>query len=157
MSSLPSTLTYEDGALLEPLAVAIHAVRRASLRNGQHCLVLGAGAVGLLCAAAAKHAGCGSITIADIDEGRLKFAIDNGFADLSYVVKPKRGQEINESLLIAKELASSINSLSSPFGDVLERPGCTFECTGAEVCVQASIYVSLLVKLFQSLEVIDKI
>lgn len=140
---LPPALNYENGALLEPLAVAVHAVRRAAIQPGQNCLIFGAGAVGLLCAAAATHAGCGTVTIADIDEGRLAFARANGFADLTYTVKPRRGANADESLSIAREVASNINSLSSPSLSKLERPKYVFECTGAEACVQASIYVSL--------------
>lgn len=138
---MPALLNYEDGALLEPLAVAIHAVRRADIQPGQSCLIFGAGAVGLLCAAAATHAGCGIVIIADIDESRLAFAQANGFADFTYTVKPRRGANLEENLGIAREVANSIGALSSPSLDKLGRPKFVFECTGAEACVQASIYV----------------
>lgn len=140
---MPSTLSYEDGALLEPLAVAVHAVRRAGIEPGQSCLIFGAGAVGLLCAAAATHAGCGTIIIADIDEGRLAFARANGFADFTFAVKPRRGANLEESLDIAREVASGVNALSPFSMNKLERPKYVFECTGAEACVQAAIYVCL--------------
>lgn len=139
---LPSSLTYEDGALLEPLAVALHAVRRAALRPGQPCLIFGAGAVGLLCAAAAKHAGCGTITIADVDEGRLAFATSEGFAEKSHLVKPQKGINLDENLARARELAIAIQQSSDASESSSRPPECTFECTGAEACVQASIYVN---------------
>lgn len=81
--------------------------------------------------------------MADIDEGRLKFAAANGYADFTYKVEPKRGAEISECLSIAKTTASEINVLSSSTDPNL-KPKYVFECTGAESCVQASIYVSKL-------------
>lgn len=140
--SLPSSLTYEDGALLEPLAVALHAVRRAAVRPQQQCLIFGAGAVGLLCAAAAKFAGCGTITMADVDEGRLAFAIREGFAEKSHIVKSQKSTDLDANLARARELAFTIQQSSYASGSSLSRPECTFECTGVEACVQASIYVS---------------
>jgi L-iditol 2-dehydrogenase len=46
----PDSITFEEGALLEPLSVSLHAVRRSGAGVGQSVLVLGAGAIGLLCA-----------------------------------------------------------------------------------------------------------
>uniref|UniRef100_UPI000AC3403F zinc-dependent alcohol dehydrogenase n=1 Tax=Mediterraneibacter glycyrrhizinilyticus TaxID=342942 RepID=UPI000AC3403F len=43
--SLPDYLSYETGALIEPLAVATHAVRRADVRLGEQVLIIGAGAI----------------------------------------------------------------------------------------------------------------
>lgn len=45
---LPSSLTAEDGAMLEPLGVAIHAVRLAKVKPGQTAAVFGSGPIGLL-------------------------------------------------------------------------------------------------------------
>lgn len=63
LSRIPDTLSYADGALLEPLAVAIHSVRKAAAKPGATCLVIGAGAVGLLCAAVAKISGYGQVVM----------------------------------------------------------------------------------------------
>ena len=54
---LPPQVDYEVGALAEPLAVAVHALRLANLRLGQRVLILGAGTIGLLAVAAAQAAG----------------------------------------------------------------------------------------------------
>lgn len=56
---LPECLSYEQGAMVEPLAVAVHAFRRCRIRPGDIVLVLGAGTVGLLCMAVAKIFGAG--------------------------------------------------------------------------------------------------
>ena len=142
---LPSELSFEVGALLEPLAVAIHAVRRAgpdTISSRKACLIFGAGAVGLLCAVAARAEGCRDVVMIDIDEGRLAFALDRGFASVVHAVKPRRGETLQEKLDIAKETATEIGEFKWPDGEPVGRVQRTFECTGAESCLQSSIYVS---------------
>lgn len=137
---LPGDMSLDVGALLEPMGVALHAYRRSMMaKEGGTVLILGAGAVGLLCSAVAKLKGAGRIIIADIDAGRLDFAVQNGFADASYTVPMKRGQDIDENLAIAKETAAGIGAV----GDIGE-VDVTFECTGVPSCVQAGIYVSFI-------------
>jgi D-xylulose reductase len=52
---IPDSMTLEDGALIEPLSVAVHAVSQlAKLKTGMNVAVFGAGPVGLLCMAVAK-------------------------------------------------------------------------------------------------------
>ncbi|KAF2012996.1 alcohol dehydrogenase [Aaosphaeria arxii CBS 175.79] len=143
---LPDSLSFEIGALLEPLAVAIHAVKRVGpvwdASGHKSCLVFGAGAVGLLCAVAAQAAGCRKVVMADIDEGRLKFALDNGFANAVHVVAPKRGATIEEKLEIARETAGAVGALTWPDGEKIGRVQTTFECSGVESCLQSSIYAT---------------
>ncbi|KAL1843341.1 hypothetical protein VTJ49DRAFT_2158 [Mycothermus thermophilus] len=80
-------ISFDAAALLEPLSVAIHAVNRAKPTPGSSALVIGAGAVGLLTAAMARQSGCSTVTIADVDQGRVDFAIAKGFATHGYVVE----------------------------------------------------------------------
>ena len=54
---LPDYLSYETGALVEPLAVATHAVRRAGITLGETVLIIGAGAIGMMVAAMCRRAG----------------------------------------------------------------------------------------------------
>lgn len=102
-------------------------------------VVFGAGAVGLLCAAVAKIKGAKKVIIADIDQGRLDFAVQNGFAHASYLVPMKRGQDIDENLAIARETAKAAGEIDG-VGEV----DVVFECTGVPSCVQAGIFVSCL-------------
>ncbi|KAH9821375.1 putative sorbitol dehydrogenase [Teratosphaeria destructans] len=132
---LPEDLNLDIGALLEPLGVALHAFRRSYMAPGATVLVFGAGAVGLLCAAVAKVKGAGKVIIADIDAGRLDFAVRNGFAHASYTVPMRRGKDIDESLTIAKETAEAVGKVDN-VGEV----DTVFECTGVPSCVQAGIY-----------------
>ncbi|EME87786.1 uncharacterized protein MYCFIDRAFT_75620 [Pseudocercospora fijiensis CIRAD86] len=132
---LPEDLSLDVGALLEPLGVALHAFRRSLMPKDATVVVFGAGAVGLLCAAVAKLKGAKKIIIADIDAGRVGFAVENGFAHHSYTVPMKRGKDIDENLAIAKETAAEIGKVDD-VGEV----DVVFECTGVPSCVQAGIY-----------------
>jgi L-iditol 2-dehydrogenase len=76
---IPDEMSYEEGALLEPLSVGIWGCKRANLQAGDDVLVTGAGPVGLLAAAAARAFGAGSVTITDLSEFRLGVARDMGF------------------------------------------------------------------------------
>ncbi|KAI4646358.1 uncharacterized protein J4E78_009280 [Alternaria triticimaculans] len=139
---LPEDMSLDLGALLEPLSVAIQASKRAQLAPGSTILVFGAGAVGLLVAAMAKISGAGTVVIADIDAGRVQFAVDNKFAHHSYTVPMKRGSTIEEQLDIAKEVAAEVGKLSKESGGELGEVDAVFECTGVPSCVQASIYAT---------------
>jgi L-iditol 2-dehydrogenase len=76
---IPDEMSYEEGALLEPLSVGIWGCKRANLQAGDDVLVTGAGPVGLLAAAAARAFGAGSVTITDLSDFRLGVARDMGF------------------------------------------------------------------------------
>lgn len=75
---LPDFVSYEEGALLEPLAVAVHAARKAQLDLGHSAAIFGAGGIGLFLLQVAKAAGCGSVFIVDLLEHRLNTALSLG-------------------------------------------------------------------------------
>ncbi|KAF6839986.1 sorbitol dehydrogenase [Colletotrichum musicola] len=135
---LPQDVSLEFGALAEPLSVAMHARDRASLPGNSTVLVFGAGAVGLLCAAVSK-ADQQRVVIADIQQDRVKFALDNGFADAGVVVPAKRPQTIEDKLAYAQDVASLVKAAKIDGQDVGE-VNATYECTGVETCMQAAIY-----------------
>jgi L-iditol 2-dehydrogenase len=124
--------------------VACHAVRRAQVVSESTCLVIGAGAVGLLCAAVARFKGCAKIAICDIDKRRVDFALENGFAEIGLTVQRLSASNIEEELANARTLAQALGDLTWPVGDSAGRFSIVFECTGVPSCVQSSIYVSRL-------------
>jgi len=71
---VPPDMPYRIAACAEPLAVALHAVRRAGELLGRHVLVAGSGPIGLLCLAAARHAGAASVTVTDLCDPPLAIA-----------------------------------------------------------------------------------
>jgi L-iditol 2-dehydrogenase len=79
---LPSELPFEHGALVEPFSIAMHAVRRASVKPGQTAAVIGAGMIGLAIIQLLRHAGCAKIIVADITRERLDLALKLGATDI---------------------------------------------------------------------------
>ena len=73
---LPEGFTPDEGALLEPLGIAIHTVDLAHLKAGQTVAILGAGPIGLLTAAVARAAGAGEIFMTEPQARRREFALD---------------------------------------------------------------------------------
>jgi L-idonate 5-dehydrogenase len=72
--TLPDAVGTEQGALAEPLAVAMHAVKRAGELRGRDVLVNGAGPIGSLVVAAAKYAGASTVIAADVADAPLSIA-----------------------------------------------------------------------------------
>lgn len=71
ITPLPESLSYEEGAMIEPLSVAVHAVRRFGDIRGKLVAVLGAGPIGNLVAQTAKGMGAAKVLITDISDYRL--------------------------------------------------------------------------------------
>jgi L-iditol 2-dehydrogenase len=90
---MPDTLTYEEGALVEPLAVAMHAVNITPFALMGFVVVIGAGAIGLLTLLAARLRGAGSIVITDRSAHRLAVARSLG-ADLTIDVTTQDAAEL---------------------------------------------------------------
>ncbi|XP_072938037.1 sorbitol dehydrogenase-like [Epargyreus clarus] len=94
---LPDHVTMEEGALLEPLSVGIHACRRGGVAAGHNVLVLGAGPIGLVCMLAAKAMGANKVLITDLSRSRLELAKKMG-ADFTVQVAP----DANEAYMVQK-------------------------------------------------------
>ncbi|KAI0467138.1 GroES-like protein [Xylaria cf. heliscus] len=122
---LPDGVSLREGALVEPLAVAVHIVRQASVSPGQSVVVMGAGPVGLLCAAVARAFGASVVVSVDIVESKLNFATSfySTHAYVSQRVSPE-------------ENAANIRKLAGlPNGaDVV------IDASGAEPSIQASLH-----------------
>jgi D-xylulose reductase len=125
---LPDSVGLDEGVLVEPLAVAVHAAsRQADIKVGQDVVIFGAGTVGLLCAAVAKAMGAREIISVDVNESRLEFA--TGFAATgSYL--PAREDSPEET---AKKIKNH-HALG-------EGPDVVIEATGAEICIDVGIQV----------------
>lgn len=96
VTPLPEEMSLEEGAMIEPLAVAVHAVRRAGDVAGKDICVLGAGPIGILVAQAAKGMGAGRVMVTDISSLRLEKARECG-ADFCVNTKEKDfGQALAE-------------------------------------------------------------
>jgi L-iditol 2-dehydrogenase len=92
---LPENLSFDEGAMVEPLAVAAHALSRGGDVNGKKVLVFGAGPIGNLVAQTAKGLGAVSVMIVDISNFRLDKARQCG---IEFCVNTKE-QEIGKAVL----------------------------------------------------------
>jgi L-iditol 2-dehydrogenase len=71
---LPEALSWEQGAMVEPLAVAMHAVNLTPLKLMATVVIIGAGTIGLLTLLAARLRGAGKIIVTDLSPHRLEMA-----------------------------------------------------------------------------------
>ncbi len=116
---LPDTMSWEHGAMIEPLAVAVHAVRRAGDIKDKKILVFGGGPIGNLVAQSAKAMGASGVLLAEISRYRLAAAekcgigtVNNGEGDL-------------------------LGKIVSAFGE--DRADCIFECIGINPTMKQAI------------------
>jgi L-iditol 2-dehydrogenase len=71
---LPDSLSFAEAAMLEAIAVAVHAVSLAKISAGSSTLVVGAGMIGLLIVQVLRAPGCSRVFVTDVDASRLRLA-----------------------------------------------------------------------------------
>ncbi len=71
---LPKGIPYEEGALIEPLSVSLHAFKKAGIQPGHTVAIFGAGAIGLMLLLLTKLSGAGDVFVADVQDFRLRKA-----------------------------------------------------------------------------------
>jgi D-xylulose reductase len=75
---LPDNVSYAEGAMVEPLAVGMHAANKAQIKPGDLAVVIGAGPIGMVTALAALAGGCSQIVMTDIQQPKLDLAVRLG-------------------------------------------------------------------------------
>lgn len=93
---LPSGMDDGAGAMLEPLAVALHAVKRAGTVSGRRVLVTGGGPIGVLVALTAKAFGAVPVALSDVVEGRRATARTLGVEATLDPISPRLADEVRE-------------------------------------------------------------
>lgn len=122
---LPPHVSLQEGALIEPLAVAVHIVRQASITPGQSVIVMGAGPVGLLCCAVARCFGASKIVAVDIQPARLEFAAKYA---ATHTFEPSRVPAEQN----AKKLLDSVG--------IEDGADVVIDASGAEPSIQCSVH-----------------
>jgi L-iditol 2-dehydrogenase len=92
---LPGSVTLDQAAMIEPVSVAVHALRRAGNVEGQKVLVLGAGTIGNLVGQVARALGARQVLITDISEYKLEKARQCG---LERTLDPRR-EDLSQAIL----------------------------------------------------------
>ena len=122
---LPPHVTMEEGALLEPLAVGVHACRRANVGLGSEVLILGAGPIGLVTLLTAQSMGASKIIITDLVQQRLDVAKELG---ATHTVLVENGVSETEMVEKLHRICESV-------------PDRTIDCSGAEATARLAILV----------------
>ncbi len=68
---LPDNVSFDEGAMVEPLAIGMHAASKAAIRPGDTAVVIGAGTIGAVTALAALASGCSRVIISDVKQAKL--------------------------------------------------------------------------------------
>ena len=116
---LPEHVSLDEGAMMEPLSVGIHACRRGKVGMGSRVLVMGAGPIGLVTVLAARAAGASYIALTDPRAERLGLAQQVGVDYATSAVGPT----------LAPDLADRAGGMF----DV------SVDCSGAEAAVRAAM------------------
>ena len=95
--AFPDTLTFEQGTLIEPAAVAAHSTNRVKSLEGKNVAVFGAGTIGNLVAQAARCRGAKKVMITDLSDFRLKKALEAGIDVACNVGKEKFIEKVKET------------------------------------------------------------
>lgn len=93
---LPNNISFEEGAIVEPAAVAVYAVRSSEIKLGDTCAVFGAGPIGLLLIQAVKAAGASKIIAVEVSESRLAKAGELGATHLINPIREKTVETIHK-------------------------------------------------------------
>ncbi|KIJ50699.1 hypothetical protein M422DRAFT_27260 [Sphaerobolus stellatus SS14] len=122
---LPDNVSFEEGALCEPLSVALAGIERAGLRLGDSVVVCGAGPIGLVSLLSARAAGAEPIVITDLFQSRLDFA--KKLVPGIRTVLIQRGQTSKESAKNIKGAAGGPLKVA-------------LECTGVESSIHTAVH-----------------
>ena len=117
-------MTFEEGALLEPLCVALAGSQRANVKLGDSVVVCGAGPIGLVTLLCCRAAGAEPLVVTDVDQGRLDFAQKLVKGVKTHLVKKEETPQ---------EFATKVKKLGYGF-----EPSLAMECTGVESSIAAA-------------------
>jgi L-iditol 2-dehydrogenase len=116
---LPASISIDQAALVEPVSVGVHAIRRAGGVAGKNVLVLGAGTIGNLLAQSARASGARNVMVTDLSAYKIERA---GLCGLA-AVNPRE-----------QDLAAEINRCLGP-----DRADVIFECVGVEPTITDAV------------------
>ncbi|KAF7186563.1 L-arabinitol 4-dehydrogenase [Pseudocercospora fuligena] len=127
LHKLPDNISFEEGALLEPLSVALAGIDRSGLRMGDPLVICGAGPIGMVSLLSAHAAGAAPIAITDLDESRLKMAKELVPRVRTVLVKREESPG---------EIASNVKAALGQEAKLV------IECTGVQSSIWSGIYAA---------------
>ncbi len=142
VTPLPEGMTFNEGAMIEPLAVTVHAAKRFPELEGSKVVVLGAGPIGILLAQSCKALGAAQVMVTDVSDYRLELAKECG-ADFVY------------------------NTLNKDFGEAMiesfgpDKADVIYDCAGNDITMGQAIKYArkgstiILVAVFGKMATVD--
>ncbi|MFE3575134.1 zinc-binding dehydrogenase [Lysinibacillus sp. NPDC059133] len=122
LTVLPDSLSFDKGAMVEPLAVAVHAVKRVLNIGDKDVLVIGGGPIGNLVAQTAKAFGANKVVVSELSEARLEMARKVGLEIID-----NKSEDLQEGII-------------RHFG--MRKADVIFECVGSSLTVANSINIA---------------
>lgn len=117
---LPDSMSLEEGALVEPTAVAVQAVKEANLLIGDSVAVFGSGPIGLLTIMAAKTAGATNIIAIDVSETRLEKAIQAGATHIIHAGQKDVIKEIRKVCPDGADITFEVAGVDATFKQAIQ-------------------------------------
>lgn len=93
---LPDEVDYKEGAMIEPLTVAIHGIERINMKAGATALIFGAGTIGLMVLQTLKAVGAGKVYVVDVVDKKLELAKKLGADDVINSMKVDLNEYLSE-------------------------------------------------------------
>jgi D-xylulose reductase len=93
---LPETVSFAEGAVVEPLAVGMHSANKARIKPGDVAVVMGAGTIGMVTILAALAGGCGRVIASDVQQPKLDLAATLGPVTPVNVSRHSLADAVNE-------------------------------------------------------------
>ena len=94
---IPANVSFAEAAMVEPLAVGLHAVTKAKANPGHVAVVIGAGPIGMVTVLAALAAGCARVVVSDVDDDKLAVAARLGSVTTVNVLSGSLEQTVSEA------------------------------------------------------------
>ncbi|KAK2765120.1 hypothetical protein FQN54_008819 [Arachnomyces sp. PD_36] len=132
---IPDHMDLEEGAMAEPVAVAVQITKVGKVRANQTVVVFGCGPIGVLCQAVSKAYAAKKVIGVDISKSRLEFA--RGFGADGVFCPPMKPADVDE-MEWSEDLAKTIKQEFN----LGEGPDVVIEATGAQSCIQAGVHLT---------------
>ncbi len=94
---VPANVSFAEAAMVEPLAVGMHAANKAQIRPGDVAVVIGAGPIGMVTALSALAGGCSRVILADVQQPKLDLAAKLGAITPVNVASRSLNEEVNRA------------------------------------------------------------
>lgn len=140
---VPEEVSFEEAAMCEPAAVALHAVKNGEVKKGDSVAIYGAGPIGLMLAQWARAFGAERVFLSDIDKNKIDFAVKLGFEALEgqktdVVIEGAGVSAALENALVTAKNFGRVVLMGNPAGDMQINQKAYWEILRKQLCVKGT-------------------